>query len=68
MAENSSWTSLSDKYAILFQSRLHSILIEGFGIEFITRTTLNWVCKIAYDHVVLLGSVLELRSTTWNLK
>lgn len=49
-------TNLCDKYATVIKSRFDSELIEGLGVEFITRASLNWVSQVAYDHVIALIS------------
>ena len=49
---------LGDKNAIGIELGLQDILVEGFGIELIARTSFNWVCQISHNDIKLLLSLL----------
>ena len=47
---------LCDKYATLIESGLNGVLIKGLSVEFVTWTSLYWVCQVSYYHVIALLS------------
>ena len=44
----------------LIESWYYSTFIEGLGVELVTWTSFNWICKVTYDHIIKLFSPFKL--------